>query len=51
MAKFDLSGIGINITEVSDDNGGTKLRVTGVVLDGPAHSAGVKQVRAKIRVL
>ncbi|KAL5577142.1 hypothetical protein UlMin_018841 [Ulmus minor] len=43
MARYDMSGIGINIKEVPDENGGVKLKVLGVVLDGPAHSAGVRQ--------
>lgn len=43
MARYDLSGIGINIREVPDENGDTKLKVLGLVLDGPAHSAGVRQ--------
>lgn len=43
MARYDLSGIGINIKEVPDENGDTKLKVLGLVLDGPAHSAGVRQ--------
>ena len=44
MARYDLSGIGVNIREVPDENGGMKLKVLGLVLDGPAHSAGVRQV-------
>ncbi|PON41740.1 C-terminal-processing peptidase S41A [Parasponia andersonii] len=43
MARYDLSGIGINIKEVPDENGRMKLKVLGLVLDGPAHSAGVRQ--------
>ncbi|XP_024024337.1 carboxyl-terminal-processing peptidase 1, chloroplastic isoform X1 [Morus notabilis] len=43
MARYDLSGIGINIREVPDENGSVKLKVLGLVLDGPAHSAGVRQ--------
>ncbi|XP_030480484.1 carboxyl-terminal-processing peptidase 1, chloroplastic [Cannabis sativa] len=43
MARYDVSGIGMNIKEVPDENGGTKLRVLGLVLDGPAHLAGVRQ--------
>lgn len=46
MARFDLSGVGVNIREVPDENGGVKLKVLGLVLDGPAHSAGVRQVYA-----
>ena len=48
MARYDLSGIGINIKEIPDENGVMKLKVLGLVLDGPAHSAGVRQVDAKI---
>ncbi|XP_038705986.1 carboxyl-terminal-processing peptidase 1, chloroplastic [Tripterygium wilfordii] len=43
MAKYDMSGIGINLREVPDDSGGVKLKVLGLLLDGPAHSAGVEQ--------
>ncbi|KAK6268523.1 hypothetical protein QUC31_012683 [Theobroma cacao] len=43
MARYDMTGIGINIREVSDDIGGVKLKVQGLILDGPAHTAGVKQ--------
>lgn len=39
-----MSGIGINLREVPDDNGDVKVKVLGLVLDGPAHSAGVRQV-------
>ena len=49
MARYDLSGIGINIREVPDENGDTKLKVLGLVLDGPAHSAGVRQVAIEIK--
>ncbi|RVW47337.1 Carboxyl-terminal-processing peptidase 1, chloroplastic [Vitis vinifera] len=44
MARYDMTGIGINIREVQDDNGGVKLKVLGLILDGPAHAAGVRQV-------
>ncbi|KAK8646096.1 hypothetical protein V6N13_119895 [Hibiscus sabdariffa] len=44
MARYDITGIGINIREVSDDIGGVKLKVQGLILDGPAHTAGVRQV-------
>ncbi|XWS19790.1 hypothetical protein CRYUN_Cryun31cG0046600 [Craigia yunnanensis] len=43
MARYDMTGIGINIREVSDDIGGVKLKVQGLILDGPAHTAGVRQ--------
>ncbi|PIA41447.1 hypothetical protein AQUCO_02200099v1, partial [Aquilegia coerulea] len=43
MARYDMSGIGINLREVPDDNGGIKLKVLGLILDGPAHTAGVRQ--------
>lgn len=39
-----MSGIGINLREIPDDNGGVKLKVLGLILDGPAHAAGVRQV-------
>lgn len=39
-----MTGIGINLREIPDDNGMVKLKVLGLLLDGPAHSAGVRQV-------
>lgn len=39
-----MSGIGINLREVPDDNGDVKVKVLGLLLDGPAHAAGVRQV-------
>lgn len=44
MARYDMSGIGINLREVPDANGVVTLKVLGLILDGPAHSAGVRQV-------
>lgn len=44
MARYDLSGIGINVRELPDENGVVKLKVLGLVLDGPAYSSGVRQV-------
>lgn len=44
MSKYDITGIGINLREVSDGGGNAKLKVLGIVLDGPADIAGVKQV-------
>ncbi|XP_042390108.1 carboxyl-terminal-processing peptidase 1, chloroplastic-like isoform X1 [Zingiber officinale] len=43
MAKYDVTGIGINLREVPDDNSNVKLKVLGIILDGPAYSAGVRQ--------
>ncbi|KAM0938166.1 putative processing peptidase [Dioscorea sansibarensis] len=43
MARYDMTGIGINLREIPDDNGSVKLKILGVILDGPAHSAGVRQ--------
>ncbi|XVF27383.1 hypothetical protein REPUB_Repub14bG0102800 [Reevesia pubescens] len=43
MARYEMTGIGINIREVSDDIGGVKLKVQGLILDSPAHTAGVRQ--------
>ncbi|KAL2475079.1 Carboxyl-terminal-processing peptidase 1 [Abeliophyllum distichum] len=43
MARYDMTGIGINIREIPDDDGAMKLKVLGLILDGPAHSAGVRQ--------
>lgn len=44
MARYDMTGIGVNLRDVPDGNGGSKLKVLGLLLDGPAHSAGVRQV-------
>lgn len=44
MARYDMTGIGINLREVPDDNGSMKIKVLGLLLDGPAHSAGIRQV-------
>ncbi|KAL5219984.1 hypothetical protein ABZP36_024697 [Zizania latifolia] len=43
MSKYDMTGIGLNLREIPDDNGSSKLMVLGLILDGPAHSAGVRQ--------
>lgn len=39
-----MTGIGINLREVPDENGGMKIKVLGLLLDGPAHLAGIRQV-------
>ncbi|TKY60109.1 Carboxyl-terminal-processing peptidase 1 [Spatholobus suberectus] len=43
MARYDMTGVGINLKEVPDENGELRLEVLGIILDGPAHSAGVRQ--------
>ncbi|KAL1214059.1 Carboxyl-terminal-processing peptidase 1 [Cardamine amara subsp. amara] len=43
MSKYDITGIGINLREVSDGGGNVKLKVLGLVLDSPTDIAGVKQ--------
>ncbi|KAI5670772.1 hypothetical protein M9H77_11136 [Catharanthus roseus] len=43
MARYDITGIGINLREIPDGSGGVKLKVLGLLLDGPAHNAGVRQ--------
>ncbi|KAJ4749403.1 Carboxyl-terminal-processing protease [Rhynchospora pubera] len=43
MAKYDMTGIGVNLKEIPDADGSVKLKVLGIILDGPAHSAGVRQ--------
>ncbi|XP_028764726.1 carboxyl-terminal-processing peptidase 1, chloroplastic isoform X2 [Neltuma alba] len=43
MARYDMTGIGINLREVPDENGIIRMKVLGIILDGPAHSAGVRQ--------
>ncbi|KAL3739585.1 hypothetical protein ACJRO7_020923 [Eucalyptus globulus] len=43
MARYDMTGIGINLREVQDDDGMVRLKVLGLLLDGPAHAAGVRQ--------
>jgi carboxyl-terminal processing protease len=50
MARYDMSGIGLNLREVPEDNGGVKLKVLGLLLDGPAQSAGVRQVATKPKI-
>ena len=45
MARYDMTGVGINLKEVPDENGDLRLEVLGIILDGPAHSAGVRQVQ------
>ncbi|CAJ1938412.1 unnamed protein product [Sphenostylis stenocarpa] len=44
MARYDMTGVGINLKEVPSENGDLRLEVLGIILDGPAHSAGVRQV-------
>lgn len=39
-----MSGIGINLREIPNDDGTVKLKVLGLLLDGPAYAAGVRQV-------
>lgn len=51
MSKYDITGIGINLREVSDGGGNVKLKVLGLVLDGPADIAGVKQVNILVQFL
>ncbi|KAI3951898.1 hypothetical protein MKW92_016101 [Papaver armeniacum] len=43
MARYDMTGIGINLREIPDDKGYVKLKVLGLILDGPANAAGVRQ--------
>ncbi|CAN4082100.1 unnamed protein product [Withania somnifera] len=43
MARYDMTGIGVNLRDVPDGNGGSKLKVLGLLLDGPGHNAGVRQ--------
>ncbi|KAK1320396.1 hypothetical protein QJS10_CPA03g00678 [Acorus calamus] len=43
MARYDVTGVGINVREVPDENGAIKLKVLGIILDGPAYSAGLRQ--------
>ncbi|KAJ3670786.1 hypothetical protein LUZ60_008212 [Juncus effusus] len=44
MAKYDMTGIGVNLKEVpAGADGLVKLKVLGIILDGPAHSAGIRQ--------
>ena len=38
-----MSGIGVNLREIPDENGEVKLKVLGLILDGPAYVAGVRQ--------
>ncbi|KAK4769987.1 hypothetical protein SAY87_030519 [Trapa incisa] len=43
MARYDMSGIGINLREIPNGDGAIKLKVLGLLLDGPAYAAGVRQ--------
>ncbi|MQM05557.1 hypothetical protein Taro_038369 [Colocasia esculenta] len=43
MARYDMTGIGINLREVPDDSGAIRLKVLGIILDGPAQLAGIRQ--------
>uniref|UniRef100_A0A1D1YIU2 C-terminal processing peptidase n=1 Tax=Anthurium amnicola TaxID=1678845 RepID=A0A1D1YIU2_9ARAE len=43
MARYDVTGIGVNLREVPDDSGAIRLKVLGIILDGPAHLAGIRQ--------
>ncbi|KAL5990060.1 hypothetical protein ACLOJK_010957 [Asimina triloba] len=43
MARYDVTGVGVNLREIPDVNGSIKLKVLGIILDGPAHSAGIRQ--------
>ncbi|RDX60685.1 Carboxyl-terminal-processing peptidase 1, chloroplastic, partial [Mucuna pruriens] len=43
MARYDMTGVGINLKEVPDESGDLRLEVLGIILDGPAYSAGVRQ--------
>ena len=46
-----MTGIGINLREIPDSNGSFKLKVLGLILDGPAHTAGIRQVTTKVLFL
>ncbi|XP_077226555.1 peptidase S41 family protein isoform X2 [Tasmannia lanceolata] len=43
MARYDVTGVGINLREVPGEDGAIKLKVLGILLDGPAHAAGIRQ--------
>ncbi|KAJ1284654.1 hypothetical protein BS78_03G221800 [Paspalum vaginatum] len=43
MSKYDMTGVGLNLREIPDADGSFKLMVLGLLLDGPAYSAGVRQ--------
>ncbi|GKU92487.1 hypothetical protein SLEP1_g6204 [Rubroshorea leprosula] len=43
MARYDMTGIGMDIKEVADVSGAVKLKVRGLILDGPALAGGVRQ--------
>ncbi|EFJ33007.1 hypothetical protein SELMODRAFT_143443 [Selaginella moellendorffii] len=42
-SKYDITGVGLNIGEVPDENGQIQLRVLGIVLQSPAELAGIQQ--------
>ncbi|XP_077226557.1 peptidase S41 family protein isoform X3 [Tasmannia lanceolata] len=45
MARYDVTGVGINLREVPGEDGAIKLKVLGILLDGPAHAAGIRQIK------
>jgi hypothetical protein len=47
LSKYDVTGVGLNIGEVENRKGETKLAVLGIVLGSPAQTLGVRQVCLK----
>ncbi|XP_078439287.1 peptidase S41 family protein isoform X2 [Wolffia australiana] len=50
MARYDLTGIGINLREIPDASGVIRVKVLGIVLDGPAYLSGIRQGDAILSV-
>ncbi|XP_020519455.1 carboxyl-terminal-processing peptidase 1, chloroplastic-like isoform X2 [Amborella trichopoda] len=48
MARYDITGVGMNLRKVPNDDGSAKLKILGIVLGGPAHSAGVRQAGIEV---
>ena len=54
LAKYDVSGVGLNIGEVAADQEATslpRLQVLGIVLGSPAQLAGMRQVGSSWEVV
>ena len=43
MVWYDITGVGIDLRGVPDENGDIRLKVLGIILDRPSNSAGVRQ--------
>lgn len=48
LAKYDVTGVGLNIGEVENGKGEVRLAVLGIVLGSPAQMMGVRQVSQSV---